>query len=54
MNTPALHIARIEAELADRCVELAESRKRVRELEAECRRLKVTIPQLLTPPEDQI
>ena len=33
MNTPVLRIASLEAQLSDRCLELAESRKRVKELE---------------------
>ena len=33
MKTPSLHIARLEAELAERCLELAEARQRIRELE---------------------
>ena len=33
MKTPSLHIARLEAELAERCLELAEARQRINELE---------------------
>jgi hypothetical protein len=33
MRTPLLHIARLEAELADRCLALAHSRQRVAQLE---------------------
>ena len=32
MKTPSLHIARLEAELAERCLELAEARQRICEL----------------------
>ena len=33
MKTPSLHIARLETELAERCLELAEARQRIGTLE---------------------